>query len=77
MMVMIYRNDCTADLRALHFGITETGGMTLTVNGDLLELVRRVAESNRRNVAELVEEALTTYLRDIEADNWAQRMYFP
>ena len=76
-MVMIDLNDCTADLRALHFGITEADGMTLTVNGDLFELVRRVAESNRRNMAELVEEALTTHLRDIEADNWARRTYIP
>jgi len=28
---MIDLNDCTADLKALHFGITEADGMTLTV----------------------------------------------
>jgi hypothetical protein len=76
-MITADLNECTADLRALHFGITETGGTTVTLKGELFELLRRVAESNRRDMAELLEEALTTHLRDMEADNWAQRILMP
>ena len=67
----------SAGLRALHFGIAEACGTTVTLNAKLFEWLRRVADSNRRDLRELVEEALTSHLRDIEADNWARRTYIP